>query len=147
MKKNYELLAGFAVMFLYLGFVGLFGNPAHADTRTSSYRVVNKSSTTSTRDTLVRVPASSPGDLLASVIVSTCGSANSSFAIYNSSAQSANLIAPIGVSSLTVTGPSGAECRNQYHFDFAITSAITYSNLGTLPATVTILWFNQGDNR
>lgn len=145
MRKNYELLAGFLVMFLYLGYVGV----AQADTRTSSYRVVNKSSVTSTADTLQRLPASSPGDLLHSVIVGRCGSTNATFSIFNSSAQNANLISPLRVSSQAVAGGAAGSggCETQYHFDFAITSAITYSNAGNTPATVTILWFNQGDNR
>ena|SRR3990167_10198281 len=105
----------------------------------------NRSSNTITSETNVRIAHSNPGDILSSVIVSSCSTVmGSKFIIYDSSGQASNLIATIHTSSSPFANAStgvGRNCEKQFDFFIRISSAITYTT--TSGADVTILWKND----
>ena len=85
-------------------------------------------------ETLVTIPKVLVGDILGSVIVNKCGTQQSNFTLYDSSAQAANVLGVIDTSSSTLTGG----CGRQIEYFIPVSSAITYTKTGG--ADITILW-------
>lgn len=101
----------------------------------------NRSSRTVTADSLQRLPGSNPGDILSSVMVSSCSSTPGSlFQIYDSSGQDSRQIASLHTST-SPTPTFTVNCMRQYDFFLTVSSAITYTT--TNGADVTILWQNN----
>ena len=103
----------------------------------------NRSSRTTTADSLTRILGSNPGDTISSVIVSSCSSTiGALFRLFDSSSVSSGQIAALHISSSFAPGIGEAgACMRQYDFFIRVSSAITYTT--TFGADVTILWQNE----
>ena len=128
----------YTIKSLILFFLVLSGALANAQVWVS-----DRSSRTTTAESLVRIPNSGPGDVLSSVIVSSCSSTSgASFSVFDSSQQSSGLIARLHVSTSMVANVVQEQgCLGQYDFSLRISSAITYTT--TNGADITILWNNN----
>lgn len=89
---------------------------------------VDMSSNTTSLETTVRIPASGPGDILASVIVGSAAATSGQILLYDNVAGTTNLIANLETDSI-----------RQVEFGVRISSAITYTTSGAA-GSVTILW-------
>ena len=106
--------------------------------RADSYES-DRSSRTTTDETLVRIPGSGPGDVLNRVIVTSCSvTAGDKFSIFNSSGVATSTISlNISLGTGTIIG-GNAGCPADYPFFLRVSSAITYSKQGL--GEVVILW-------
>ena len=122
----------------YMAFIFIF---FLAGTAFSERWLSNRSSRTTSAESLVSLPGSNPGDSLSSVIVSSCSATlGAKFRVFDSSAQSSGQIAELHISSASGISEVGA-CTKQYDFFIRVSSGITYTT--TFGADVTILWQNE----
>lgn len=122
------------ILLFILGVVVFGAIAAHADTKVDP--IIWKSSFTATADTTKEIPCSTSlpnaGCRFHGVIVSSAG-VNSTLTVYNSSATANNIIAIIDT--------NGSTMKNQdFIFDVFVSSGLTYTNAGSTPANIVILY-------
>ena len=104
----------------------------------------DRTSDTSSADTLKRFIGSGPGDVFTGYHVNRCGGLGSGFTVYDSSAQAANKLFSVDTSSImAVSTAVGCEAIGVAMFSIPISSGITYSVTGTVPPDVTFFWHNK----